>query len=143
MNKDTEIKAVKDQMRELAEKLESLEAPETRKPKVGDVIQQPIGGAIQFVTSNGLCTLGNSNWIGMESHEKSVNLKRVHDGDCDYLGTFDEVYVLRDEAGESDRLKDFKMQITGWYDYDGKTIFDGGVDVSEFFAFVKSITLSR
>ena len=132
---NTQIQDIEEELRELAEatehaanKLAELRNPELR---VGDVIR--IHSELAVVNPNDRYTMLTGKAIGArpEYLASKVNEER--------LGTFDEVYMLRSE----DRLQDFKNQITCWYDYDGRTIFDGGVDVSEFFAFVKSITLSR
>ena len=136
---NTQIQDIEEELRELAEateqaanKLAELRKPK-RTPEAGDVWIALFGRTV-VVDDQGGYTYTNNGY-----RVSSVSISR--DAFSTYLGKFDEVYMLRSEA--DDRLQVFKDQITGWDDYDGQTIFDSGVDLWEFFDFVKSITLSR
>ena len=100
MNKDTEIKEVKDQMRELADRLEALETVEQRNPKKGDVWEC---GGINYHVNEKLYMVEPN---GIQAFEPAANYEHKN-----YLGTFGEVYVLR-----SDVEKDYvsKKELRQW-----------------------------
>ena len=94
-----EIKEVKDQMRELADKLEALETVEEKiVSKTGDVVIAD--GNTILVCDEGLSVhLGGHNMgSGIICVKASAYNDQVRTGDHEHLGTFNEVYMLRSDV---------------------------------------------
>ena len=95
MNKDTEIKSIKDAQRELADRLEALETVEAApkcQPRRGDVWAD-WNGARFLIDINGGMTYANGCY-----YTDYMSVIGSSAGECRCLGTFDEVYMLRSDV---------------------------------------------
>ena len=106
MNKDTEIKEVKDQMRELADRLEALETVEVapkRKPQRGEVWQGQSSKEIALIT--------NDKSFVQRSNGAIFDVHGYFTDSYTYLGKAKDVLMLR-----SDVEKDYvsKKELRQW-----------------------------
>ena len=95
--KEQEIKAIKDEQRKLADRLEALEQPEQPKPKAGEVWRfknDPFNSLVD--NRDSFTALDNSAIL-------CHNLRASHEAESPggtRLGTFDEVYIERRKVAE-------------------------------------------
>lgn len=108
MNKDTEIKSIKESQRELADRLEALETVETpeRKPQAGDVWTYfhqlyIINRALHGVNLNTGITTALPYGSDLQ--------------DCTYLGKAEDVLILRSDVEKDD----LRQELLDWRDSEG------------------------
>jgi len=128
MNKQNEIKEVKDQMRELADRLEALETVEPkREPQMGEVWQGNTGLGLVIVTEGG-GFIQQSDGRVFEQYDQFSSLYT-------YVGKAKDVLMLRSEAS----VDDLRQRLLDWRDGDGDGIADSNSDGDQFADFAQSI----
>jgi hypothetical protein len=113
-NNQEEIKSIKVAQRELADRLEALELIEDqpkREPQCGDVWKGKTAHRIALIADGGK-VLQQSDGLVFDLYPTFPSL-------YEYLGTFDEVYVLRSEAPVRD---DLRQKLLDWRDCEGDGI---------------------